>query len=355
MPAKSGVGGGIIAVLPGRFGIGIFSPCLDPKGNSVRGIEVCRHLSKDLDLHVFSRGGEPGMALGRVYTAASAPSWHQPMPEMRLYIEAHAERIKYLCLHGYLAADGIEYVIRQMIGMAAESHSFILDMHQVDGISEAAARLLHDARLRFAGDDIAVVFSRIHGRHAIEHPLVKASPPQAGGYLSFEDNDLAVEWCENRLLAAAPEATPASVPLAGCITLRGLPPELLARLEQVSTARTFAAGEQILTAGQASDGRVYFIETGSVSVLVPLEDGAHQRVAFFGPGMSFGEMALLGQTTRSASVVANCEVNCRVLAAHDIDHLARDTPAIKIILLENLARDLAAKLRRATKWISALA
>ena len=74
MPAKSGVGGGIIAVLPGRFGIGIFSPLLDPKGNSVRGIEVCRHLSRDFGLHVFNRAGEPSMALGRVYTAAQAPS-----------------------------------------------------------------------------------------------------------------------------------------------------------------------------------------------------------------------------------------------------------------------------------------
>ena len=38
MPAKSGVSGGIIAVVPGRFGIGLFSPLLDEKGNSVRGI-----------------------------------------------------------------------------------------------------------------------------------------------------------------------------------------------------------------------------------------------------------------------------------------------------------------------------
>ena len=41
MPAKSGVGGGIIAVLPGQLGIGVFSPPLDERGNSVRGIAVC--------------------------------------------------------------------------------------------------------------------------------------------------------------------------------------------------------------------------------------------------------------------------------------------------------------------------
>ena len=44
MPAKSGVGGGIVAVVPGGMGIGVFSPPLDAKGNSVRGVRVCREL-----------------------------------------------------------------------------------------------------------------------------------------------------------------------------------------------------------------------------------------------------------------------------------------------------------------------
>src|SRR5437773_11610711 len=42
MPAKSGVSGGIIAVLPGQLGIGVFSPLLDEHGNSLRGIRVCQ-------------------------------------------------------------------------------------------------------------------------------------------------------------------------------------------------------------------------------------------------------------------------------------------------------------------------
>jgi len=355
MPAKSGVGGGIIAVLPGRFGIGIFSPRLDPKGNSVRGIEVCRHLSRDFGLHVFSRAGEPGMALGRVYTAAQAPSKRQPSPEMRSYLNDHAHRIKYLCLHGYLAVDSVEYVIRRMIDLAADSSCFILDMHQVAGISESAARLLNDARLRFAADNIALVFSRIHGRHAIEHFLSTTSPKNDRGYLSFEDNDLAVEWCENHLLGDLAKPTSERVSLADCLLLRGLPPELLAQVEKVATLRRYRQDEPILTTGQACDGRVFFIEMGHVSILVPLKDGAHQRITSLGPGMSFGEMVLLGQTTRSATVVADCDVSCRVLEADDIDRLARDAPMLRIVLLENISRDMAEKLLRATQWIAALA
>ena len=53
VPAKSGVGGGIMAVVPTRMGIGIFSPALDDKGNSVAGIKTLEVLSKKLFLSIF--------------------------------------------------------------------------------------------------------------------------------------------------------------------------------------------------------------------------------------------------------------------------------------------------------------
>jgi len=53
VPAKSGVGGGIMAVVPTRMGIGIFSPGLDPKGNSLAGIQVLERMSKRMYLSIF--------------------------------------------------------------------------------------------------------------------------------------------------------------------------------------------------------------------------------------------------------------------------------------------------------------
>lgn len=53
VPAKSGVGGGIMAVVPNRMGIGIYSPALDNKGNSVAGIKALEKLSHELDLSIF--------------------------------------------------------------------------------------------------------------------------------------------------------------------------------------------------------------------------------------------------------------------------------------------------------------
>lgn len=53
IPAKSGVGGGIVAVVPKSMGIGVFSPALDDKGNSIAGMKILADLSQELDLYIY--------------------------------------------------------------------------------------------------------------------------------------------------------------------------------------------------------------------------------------------------------------------------------------------------------------
>jgi glutaminase len=58
VPAKSGVSGGLLVVIPGKMGIGIYSPGLDRFGNSVRATRVCQELSSRLGLHLFASAEE---------------------------------------------------------------------------------------------------------------------------------------------------------------------------------------------------------------------------------------------------------------------------------------------------------
>lgn len=53
IPAKSGVGGGILATVPRRYGIGIYGPSLDQKGNSLSGLHIIKDLAEELDLSIF--------------------------------------------------------------------------------------------------------------------------------------------------------------------------------------------------------------------------------------------------------------------------------------------------------------
>jgi glutaminase len=72
LPAKSGVGGGFVAVLPGLAGVAVFSPPLDPKGNSVRGVAVCRALAERFGLHIFESGHEGKSLRDEIWPARDA-------------------------------------------------------------------------------------------------------------------------------------------------------------------------------------------------------------------------------------------------------------------------------------------
>ncbi|MGL5088117.1 MAG: glutaminase A, partial [Cetobacterium sp.] len=53
LPSKSGVGGGIVSVVPNRMGIGVYSPSLDLKGNSIAGVALLEDLCNELKCRIF--------------------------------------------------------------------------------------------------------------------------------------------------------------------------------------------------------------------------------------------------------------------------------------------------------------
>ena len=83
LPAKSGVGGGILAVLPGQLGIGVFSPRLDAQGNSVRGVKACEAVADTLNLHLLDATATASPVVTRSYTAAQVSSKRVRTPGRR--------------------------------------------------------------------------------------------------------------------------------------------------------------------------------------------------------------------------------------------------------------------------------
>ncbi len=133
MPAKSGVGGGIVAVLPGQLGIGAYSPLLDAMGNSVRGVRLCRSLSEQLGLHFLTVARDSRAALRAVY---------EPRDDIRVYET-----------HGDLLFSGAEQVVRTVDRERGNFAAAILDVSRVDDIDDAARELLSgiSAALRVEG------------------------------------------------------------------------------------------------------------------------------------------------------------------------------------------------------------
>jgi glutaminase len=355
LPAKSGVSGGLIAVMPGRFGLAVYSPRLDAKGNSARSIAVCRAISREFGLHVFGVSASPSLVVASVFTALDVPSRRVRSPAMGPRLRELATRVRCYCLQGDVAFDGAEFVVRSLMQAAPECDSIILDMHRVSLLTDSAARLLHDVRRQFVAQGKALVFSRIRGRAALADALRHTLPDGDNGYLSFEDNDLALEWCEDRLLRSDSEALPSEGTLDTFPLLAGMGERALGELRERMRSVEYPEGAIIVVAGEKEDDRLFFIREGEVSVVLTLAEGSHQRLATLSSGMSFGEMVMLGTPARSATVHADTRVRCWTLSARALDEIAVEHPHIKIALLRNLSLDLAQKLRQANQLIGVLA
>ena len=348
LPAKSGVGGGILAVQPGRIGIGVFSPRLDAQGNSVRGIAVCRELAADLGLHLFetSQRAVPAVRLATTRRGVASKRRRSPLAAEHLRNVGH--RLRLYHLQGALAFASVEPVIRELMARSSEADCFVVNLRAVPRIDRAAARLLADARTALLGLGKMLDFTEAG---ACWQPLVDAGVDREAFYA---DDDFALEHGEDRMLARDwPDRTAeAACALADCALFAGLAPDDLALLEPLLDRRGYHQGQTIIAAGQSSN-ELFVITEGAVMVSIPTQDGI-ARLDALTSGMTFGELAFIDRSPRSANVTALRAVECRVLTRDTFALLEREAPSIKIRLLENITLGLTAMLRHADRELAAL-
>ena len=352
IPAKSGVAGGVLAVLPGQIGIGVFSPRLDAHGNSVRGIRVCQELSRNLDLHLFNRPVAGKSTIRLKFSGAEFNSSHVRTAAESETLRELAKAIQVYQLQGHLAFATTEPLVRDVLENAEDIQYLILDLKRVLSLNESAGHLLHSlvGKLGHAGKTIFFT-------HCEHLPLLrrmmkkKLAGKFAELFTTFPDNDLALEWCEERLLENTSHAHAANYKAkpADYLLFKGFSRAELEIIQPLLQPRAFKHGQNILNAGD--DAReVFFLTRGHVSVYLPGEE--RHRLATFSPGMSFGEMAFLDGAPRSANIVADTDAECHALALEDFQQLGKTHPAIKIKLLEQLCLDLTSKLRKANRELN---
>jgi glutaminase len=348
LPAKSGVGGGIFAVQPGRIGIGVYSPRLDAQGNSVRGVAVCRELAADLGLHMFGVSQRAVPALRLATTRRSVASKRQRPVVASEHLRNAGLRLRLYHLQGSLAFASVEPVLREIMAHADDAEVFIVNLRVVLGIDHAAARLLAGARVELQEGGKRLLFTEAG---TWWQRLIDAGVEREA---FFADDDFALEHGENLLLEKKfpGHAWEGKVPLADCALFAGLTHEQLMVLDDLLAIRNYRKGQTIIAAGQASD-ELFVITDGAAMVSLPTQDGV-TRVHAFNSGMTFGELAFIDHSPRSANVTALGDVECRVLTRDAFAKLDRAAPAIKIRLLQNLSLGLTGMLRQANRELAVL-
>jgi glutaminase len=341
LPAKSGVAGGILAVMPGQLAIGVFSPRLDARGNSVRGVAVCEAMSNDLELH-FLRAPRPAIAAVRArFTARSFPSKRHRLDAERAVLAAHGDAIASYQLQGDLGFAGMEGVIRQLVAEPASVTHLVLDFARVTGIDVPAERLLLEllGTLAEKGHVVAVVGLARHARLLRSLEEARAAQTSSQRLSVFEEYDAALEWCENGLLRAhsvAPEQQ-GELPLAKHELLQNLAPQQIELLAQLMERRSFAAREFVVRRGQPAK-ELFLLVQGELSVLTDTTDGRLRRLSTLAAGTAFGEPSMVQGAVRTAFVRADTPAVCWVLERSAFDALEEASPELKIRLLENLLR-----------------
>ncbi len=355
MPAKSGVGGGIVAVLPGQLGIGVFSPALDERGNSVRGVAVCEALSNDLGLHFLHPPRPSGSTVRARYTLATVRSKRRrPANEAHL-LDEHGARAAIYELQGDLRFATAERVVREIIDSGAAIDFAVLDFKRVAHVDAPATRMLAALTQRCAAEGRHLVFTRVR-RGDLLASFGAELDPRAADAVTFQPQlDLGLEWCERQLLERY-AVRRADASLGGLLEHRlcaGVSAADVAHLERVVERREFEPGALIVHRGDPADA-LYFLVKGDVSVVVDLPKGGYKRLSTLTPGMGFGESALIAGGVRSADVRADSPVECYALTTTAFGKLERERPRLMIGLLMNLLRSGTETSARLTAEVAAL-
>ncbi|KIH89939.1 glutaminase [Sporothrix brasiliensis 5110] len=166
IPAKSGVSGGIIGALPGQLGLAVFSPRLDERGNSVRGVAMCKQLSHDMGFHMMDMS-QIGRASVRSWTTTVAGGANQP--------HAGQQQVAVFELRGAVRFAGAERLTRAIMkeivqsreesgdqGLGEESaHAHIcaalFSFRNTYSLNDVARRLIHENIRRLASTTNVII------------------------------------------------------------------------------------------------------------------------------------------------------------------------------------------------------
>jgi glutaminase len=152
LPAKSGVSGGLIAVSPGQFGVGLHSPPLDERGNSVRAVKASEAMSQRFSLHVMHRAprNTPSLVPARV--------------------SGRDQEVVVLALHGdidFSLAERALIALNRQRTADPGAAALIIDLDRVARCLPGAAALLNGIIAEIAGWGVTVVTADGSGRRLL--------------------------------------------------------------------------------------------------------------------------------------------------------------------------------------------
>ena len=354
LPAKSGVAGGIIAVLPGVLGIAVYSPPLDAHGNSVRGVEVCRELSRELRLHVMSPTRRPPPAIRASHSCVETRSKRMRTAAEQQVLTENGNAVKVFELQGEISFAAGELITNAVLEETEAIRYVILDFRTVRSIDPVEVPIISNLidTVEMLGE--TMVFTDVD-RHPefLDSLDLYRTELALGVPRIFPDLDLGLEWCEHQLLADhGMDGQEKEMSLAQHNATLGMSPEEIAELHGHLEHVTFEAGSGIFEGLGEVANEMLLITKGKISVVGRMEDGSAHRFATLAPGIILGQIAMISNRPPLGSFRVDTDVAAYSLGREDLNALQESNPQLTCKLLENLIKAFAVRLTQLSREIS---
>ncbi|MFC1846284.1 cyclic nucleotide-binding domain-containing protein, partial [Chloroflexota bacterium] len=245
------------------------------------------------------------------------------------------------------------------IGKDIDSQCIVLDLKRVNTIDLTGAQLIQQIadRIKDKGHHLLLSYLRVPGDRNKEricnfiedlglHDVI-------GCDHIFPDTDHALEWAEDHLIESTMKTSQRRkrlLALKDLSVFQGLSSEQLRLVKQFVRPAAFKAGEILFREGDPGDG-MFFILSGYVSVF---SGGRDHRLATFDEGVFFGEMAILEDEPRSATVRAETDTKLLFMSKEDFKKLTDNEPSLAAYILHRMSRELSHRLRITNSEVLAL-
>ncbi|MFQ5824649.1 MAG: SLC26A/SulP transporter family protein [bacterium] len=299
----------------------------------------------------------------RMYSGNFVHSKKIRSQEAMKILEEKGDLIKVYELNGSLFFGTCDK-LHSEIEKELDSLCIILDLKRVHTIDLTGAQLLKQIvdRVHEKGNYLLMSYLDIPGDQDKERMrklmfdvgVIKA----IGSEYIFTDTDHAQEWAEDKLINQELEAAriqKQKLALKHLSVFKDLTEDQLEVVRKHVHPMHYRNLDIVFREGDPGD-KIYFILSGGVSVLTSISDnGRDRRLATFGEGVFFGDMAILENQPRSATVQADTDTEVLYMSVDDFQYLVTNKPLIASKMLLGMARELSYRLRLTTIEVRTLA
>jgi SulP family sulfate permease len=273
--------------------------------------------------------------------------------DQQAVLAAHGGKIQGLNLQSYLffgSANRLYQHVKALLARHPECRFLVFDFKLVTGIDSSAAYSF--AQIKRTAHDRGIRLILVHLPPAAEKAL-RSSEFISGEVSIVPELDRALEWCENEIITQHQGLEQEEASLRDWFTQILGTEHDAAELMHHCQRLEVDAGEIIVSAGDAADS-MHFILDGRVGIMIPAEEGRTTRVRSLGRYTTIGEMGLVSQAPRSATIQAEIASILYVLTTDQFEAIKRESPALGQKLLTYFVSVMAERLTFANRMIAVL-